>query len=158
MRITVFIICMELVYAFSVILKVPEYSPYIHFTEVGNNTNWIFFVKACKDGKIGLFSNTDANSAIYEIVFGAGVNTYTVVRKNGNTMGFKYGRHLDCGTFRSFWINWAEKSISVGSGTFVGENILISKADPEQGPIHYLALSTHIDIIGYWMLHSSCAK
>ncbi|KAK6173010.1 hypothetical protein SNE40_016551 [Patella caerulea] len=152
------IVSAKLVSVCSMILKVPGNSPYTHFTEVGNNTDWIFFVKTCRDGFIGLFGNTDTGSKIYEIVFGAGRNTYTVLRKGGQGIEYNYGTHLDCGIFKSFWINWANKSITVGSGTFIGQNKLISKPDLEQGPIHYLALSTFKDQVGYWILQLSCAK
>ncbi|KAK6166665.1 hypothetical protein SNE40_023305 [Patella caerulea] len=146
--------------ALSVILKVPENSPYIYFTDVGNKTNWIFFVKACRNAKIGLFFNKSDSGVIYEVTLGAGINSYTVLRNftTGPLIEHKHGIHLDCNKFRPFWLDWFNQSLTMGSGTVLGLETMFTYKDPLQKRTRFLALSTWGEFEGNWMLTSSCRK
>ncbi|KAK6172431.1 hypothetical protein SNE40_016081 [Patella caerulea] len=142
-------------------LKVPLGSSYIHFTKVLNETSWVFFVKSCRNAKIGLFQNDSQSSVVYEVVLGAGRNTYSVLRSiiNGNQLKFKRGPVLDCDKFLPFWIDWGNSGVAIGQGTFVGMNQMMVYSNPVQKIPVYLANATHANTAnGLWILQLSCAK
>ncbi|KAK6172429.1 hypothetical protein SNE40_016080 [Patella caerulea] len=98
---------------------------------------------------------------MYEIVLGAGLNSYSVLRRNVDTgnLRFNWGPALDCNKFRPFWIDWSNSGIAIGQGTFVGIDEMIVYSNPNQMVPSFIAVSSYrySAFSGLWMLQSTCA-
>ena len=116
-----------------------------------NRTFVTFRVKATKDAHIGLFDKIYQYIA-YEIVLGAGTNTFSVIRRAHQTDDKAYyvGTTLNETDFRAFWISWSNGLIQVGFGNIVGHEMFMSWQDPEPIGIGVVAISGYYDVGGEW--------
>lgn len=59
---------------------------------------------------------------------------------------------LDKSKFVPYWLSWANGNIRLGSGSIVGENIILEYTDPAPIPVNWLSLYGWSDIPGSFII------
>ncbi|XP_013397759.1 uncharacterized protein LOC106164412 [Lingula anatina] len=106
-----------------------------------------FKVKTCRAAFVALSPTTNSKDRNkYEIVINSGsAGSTTVIREqaNGRNLGTKLTPTvLNCNTFQAFWLSWDGGHIKLGSGTTVGQNVLVDYADPSPYSVSTLSVMT----------------
>ena len=115
---------------------------------------FVFRVAACSDVHVAL-SNTATNSTAYEIILGGWTNTQSAIRLHYSSHLTEHSTPniLHCRRLRSFWMQWDNRHIRVGSGDKVKQDIFmehhIREEDP-QPPFVGVSLSTGYSYEGEW--------
>jgi hypothetical protein len=82
---------------------------------------------------------------------GVSDNTITILRDvtSGQTLAqMNTAGILSCESQRSFWVSWAEGTVSFGSGTVVEQNRVLYFKDPNFHPVNALSVKTPVGILG----------
>ena len=110
--------------------------------------NITFKVKGPRDAHIGLFVDTQSNfggEAFYKIFFGGWGNTRCALAPTGESAKVtetNNAGYMSTAEFRSFWISWADNTISIGSGAAIGQSTLLSSNyDTAKGKIIQMAFT-----------------
>ncbi|KAG5864636.1 hypothetical protein JTB14_023425 [Gonioctena quinquepunctata] len=121
-----------------------------------------FKVKAPKDARIALVNEPSEKDPIYEIFIGGDENSTSLIRKNKIEPGLvkvKTPDILDPHGFRSFWISWQNKIISVGKENeatpFLSWTLWTCE---DEVNIQYVGLSTGSGAAGSWIIHTPKGK
>lgn len=80
---------------------------------------------------------------LYDVIIDD-ANNVTSIRKtlNADVIASTSDVRLDCDRSKFFWLRWEEGvGVELGSGTKVGVNSLLSAADSEAFPVHFVMLA-----------------
>ena len=100
-----------------------------------------FSVVAKHDARVGFFSSKKINSAVYEVVISGLKNTQSVIHHQGTdrvtqaTAGL-----LDATTKKYFWADAANGLVRLGTGSTVGQNVLMQWQDPNPYVVDHVGL------------------
>lgn len=128
---------------------------------VKGTTTIVFEVLASNDAHILLMNDeTDIDTNVYEIVIGAGNNTFSAIRQKrlSDNIASKIHKPLDCNTERQFWVSWGQNTIKVGSGKQAGENEFLSYKDSGFKAVNYAAVSTGWGATGEWIFYNEIPR
>ena len=121
----------------------------------------MFRVRACDTARVALSAfHGNTNSQTYEIVIGGWGNTRTVLRRSVKGSIVAEAETIDivhCDYFRSFWVYQSREvggNIEIGSGSVLGEGVLLSWVDDNPYAVTSVSLSTGNGAKGEWeVLH-----
>ena len=115
-------------------------------------------MKGPRDATIGLFVDTQSNFSgepFYEFIIGGWGNKRCSMSKAGeNGVRVSLGKteennagYMSTAEFRSFWISWADNTISFGSGAAIGQSTILSYSNSTaKAEVIQLAFSTKFNM------------
>lgn len=116
-----------------------------------------FAVQACKDAHIALSREAGVtNNDTYEIVLGAGSNTFSTIRYKPGGASATYANTrniLDCFETRKFWIKFANNTLSVGTGNYLKDSkSFMSYSNSKMYSVTSFSFSTGFGAEGRWQV------
>ncbi len=109
---------------------------------------------ACQEAHIAL-STLPTHTAVftYEVVLGTDSNNFIEIRDG--VQGTVLASHnmediISCTEFNAFWLSWGNQRISIGQGTEVGEDMLVSVDDITLESVTSLSVATFAGTVGTW--------
>ncbi|XP_046573832.1 uncharacterized protein LOC124281861 [Haliotis rubra] len=131
-----------------------KYSTHDYGVDVKNISSILFRVKGCPDGRINLFEGPDFTTAknAYVLLGGWGNHKSVMHPCTGcTTLESEWvDSVLNCNGMRPMWMNWTNRSFSIGNGAYVGEETFISIDEPRDFDIQYMSVGSSYDDIFEW--------
>ncbi|XP_046330605.2 protocadherin Fat 3-like [Haliotis rufescens] len=124
--------------------------------KVTGNSPLIFEVKTCQDAIIRLAETKDLVGNYYDVVLGAGSNTWSGLRDRCSGCGanpIHFESILDCASYKELWVAWnGNGNVTVGTGSDVSKNVILTLSDPVPFEIHYITVSSYYGVTGEWKI------
>ncbi|XP_067665108.1 protocadherin gamma-A12-like [Haliotis asinina] len=162
---------MSIVLLFLIGGTVSNAGRYVHQTTTSDNVNYFlndlgvkvtgnslltFKVKACQDAIMRLAETKDLAGNYYDVVLGAGSNTWSGIRDRCSACTatkMHLGSILDCASYKELWVAWNGNGIvTVGTGSDVSTNVILTLSDPFPFEIHYITVSSYYGVTGEWTI------
>lgn len=141
----------------STVFNSEEQGDYNRFLlTVPDRTDLVFGLAAGSDGHIGLSEHPGISTRnMYEIVLGGWDNQRSAIRRSiqgdilaeASTVGI-----LDRNNINIFWISWLDGIIKLGSGSVVGNGLIVEYRDPSPYKVNSVAMTTSSGYTGTWAL------
>ncbi|XP_063399370.1 uncharacterized protein LOC134684003 [Mytilus trossulus] len=125
-------------------------------------TSLVFKIKSCSDAHVLLSSSGVRNSSepLYEIYIGYHNNEsyITYCEDNppaygsNNSIVFSTENILNCTVYLPFWVSWSDKDIKLGTGKFVGDNVLGNLTITHNFEVKSIGVFTDHLRLGNWII------
>jgi hypothetical protein len=127
---------------------------YVHTTaNLAPSKHITFSVTARNDAHVGFFSDQKSLNEVYEIVIGGWANSQSVIRErhgSANKVVVPTNGLLNGNRAVQFWADALNGLIRLGTGSAVGENILMQWQDPNPHTVSYVGVMTGWGATGQW--------
>lgn len=121
--------------------------------ELGPAKAVTFTVRAPNDAHVGFFSRERSLDEVYEIVIGGWGDTQSVIRESNqgtNQVTVDTQGIVSADEDRPFWADAHEGLVRLGTGTVVGENVVMQWQDPDPHTAVYVGIMTGWGGEGVW--------
>jgi hypothetical protein len=126
---------------------------HIYEQPLGSSKTVVFDVQAGNDAHVGFFSDAASSGEVYEIVISGWGNQQSVIRECNqcaNQVTVATPGLLDANSPTSFWADAIGGNVRLGTGSDVGENILMQWQDPAHHEAVYVGVMTGWGSDGQW--------
>ena len=121
---------------------------------VPSQTSVVFRLEACKEAHIALSKYLAITSIdTYEVAIGAYDNKISAIRSSVGGEDEKTASTPDilgCTVPLWYWISWVDGGITLGTGSIVGESVVLSWEDAQVEWVEAVGLTTAMNQRGIW--------